>query len=59
MPVKKLSLHEVLDEVLPLLKQKYVVPRFEGIADVSYTIGKVPRKIPTIRKAKQWTTQNF
>jgi hypothetical protein len=52
MPVKKLSLHEVLDLVLPILKQKYIVPRFEGIADVSYTIGKVPRKIPTIRKAK-------
>lgn len=52
MPVKKLSLEEVLDLVLPLLKQKYVVPRFEGITDVRYTIGKVPRKIPTVRKTK-------
>jgi hypothetical protein len=52
MPVKKLNLHEILDGVLPLLKQKYVVPRFEGIADVSYTIGKVPRKIPTVRRTK-------
>jgi hypothetical protein len=52
MPVKKLDLHEVLDLVLPLLKEKYVVPKFEGITDVSYTIGKVPRKIPTARKAR-------
>jgi hypothetical protein len=52
MPVKKLDLHEVLDLVLPLLKEKYVVPKFEGIADVQYTIGKVSRKIPTARKAR-------
>jgi hypothetical protein len=52
MPVNKLSLHEVLDLVLPLLKEKYVVPKFEGITDVQYTIGKVPRKIPTARKAR-------
>lgn len=52
MPVKKLSLHEILDEVLPLLKTKYVVPRFEGIADVRYTIGKVPKRTPTVRKCK-------
>lgn len=52
MLANKLDLHEVLDLVLPLLKEKYVVPRFEGIADVQYTIGKVPRKIPTVRKAR-------
>jgi hypothetical protein len=34
----------VLDEVLPLLKQNYIIPKFEGIADVNYTIGKVPRR---------------
>ena len=53
MPVKKLSLHEILDEVLPLLKTKYVVPKFEGIADVQYTIGKIPRKPPTGRHCKK------
>lgn len=49
---KKFTLHEVLDEVLPLLRQKYVVPKFEGIADANYTIGKVPRRIPTVNKVR-------
>jgi hypothetical protein len=40
----KLTINEVLDEVLPLLKQKYVVPRFDGLIDTTYTIGKVPRR---------------
>jgi hypothetical protein len=40
----KLTINEVLDEVLPLLKTKYIVPKFEGVADVNYTIGKVPRR---------------
>lgn len=40
----KLTINEVMDEVLPLLVQKYVVPKFDGIADVTYTIGKVPRR---------------
>lgn len=61
MPVKKLSLDEILDEVLPLLKTKYVVPKFEGIADVSYTIGKVQKKQPTGRHLnRKWkTTQTY
>jgi hypothetical protein len=33
-----------MDEVLPLLAQKYVVPKFDGLVDVNYTIGKVPRR---------------
>jgi hypothetical protein len=40
----KLTINEVMDEVLPLLVQKYVVPKFDGITDVTYTIGKVPRR---------------
>jgi hypothetical protein len=40
----KLTINEVLDEVLPLLKQSYIVPKFEGLVDVNYTIGKVPRR---------------
>jgi hypothetical protein len=40
----KLTINEVMDEVLPLLKEKYVVPKFDGITDVTYTIGKVPRR---------------
>jgi hypothetical protein len=40
----KLTINEVLDEVLPLLKQSYIVPKFEGLVDVVYTIGKVPRR---------------
>lgn len=40
----KLTINEVMDEVLPLLVQKYVIPKFDGIADVVYTIGKVPRR---------------
>jgi hypothetical protein len=40
----KLTINEVLDEVLPLLKQNYIVPKFDGVVDVKYTIGKVPRR---------------
>ena len=40
----KLTINEVLDEVLPLLKQSYIVPKFNGLVDVVYTIGKVPRR---------------
>lgn len=40
----KLTINEVMDEVLPLLVQKYVVPKFDGVTDVIYTIGKVPRR---------------
>ena len=40
----KLTINEVMDEVLPLLAQKYVVPKFDGLVDVNYTIGKVPRR---------------
>jgi hypothetical protein len=40
----KLTINEVMDEVLPLLKQKYVVPKFDGSVDAVYTLGKVPRR---------------
>ena len=40
----KLTINEVLDEVLPLLKQNYVIPKFDGSVDAVYTIGKVPRR---------------
>jgi hypothetical protein len=41
---EKLTINEVMDEVLPLLVQKYVVPKFDGITDVVYTIWKVPQR---------------
>ena len=48
----KLTINEVMDEALPLLKQKYVVPRFDGIADVVYTIGKVPKREAFFKKVR-------
>ena len=42
-----------MDEVLPLLKQKYVVPRFEGIADVQYTIYKARKRETTFNKVRK------
>ena len=48
----KLTINEVMDEVLPLLVQKYVVPKFDGVVDVTYTIGKVPRKEVFFKKSR-------
>jgi hypothetical protein len=47
-------LGEVLDEVLPMLKQKYEVPNFSCLKALEFhpVIKKVPKPIPSVRKAK-------
>lgn len=51
---RKLSLSEVLNEVLPLLKQKYEIPKFSSLQSLEYypVIKKVTRSIPSVRKIK-------
>lgn len=54
LPRKYLTLVEVLDEVLPMLKQKYEVPSFGCLKALEFhpVIQKVAKPIPSVRKAK-------
>ena len=54
LPRKYLTLNEVLDEVLPLIKQKYEVPSFNCLKTLEFhpVIPKVARPIPSVRKSK-------
>jgi len=51
---KYITLNELLDEVLPLLKQKYAVPSFSSLETLEFhpVIKKVVRPIPSARKVK-------
>ena len=54
LPRKSLTLIEILDEVLPMLKQKYEVPSFNCLKALEFhpVIQKVVRPIPSVRKTK-------
>ena len=54
LPRKYLTLIEILDEVLPLVKQKYEVPSFNSLKTLEFhpVIPKVVRPIPSVRKIK-------